>query len=145
LRPSILAFAVCLPILAAAQSNEPPRVAWETPDPAYPLKVHILSSDRHYTHHSHTGLIDTESYGSGNLLGPPPTGFDYTSYCPGGFLHNAQHEEFYQGRWKQQDQKLEILIVETGHNKPDKCEIKITVKAQPYSKDNPPPHLVTAH
>jgi hypothetical protein len=122
--------------------HEPPRVAWTTPNPDYPLKVHVLSSAR--TEHQHGGIVDTRSYGSGNLLGDTKVGFDYNSNCEGGFMHNAEGEESYQGKWKKQDRKIEILVVQTGSNHPEKCEIDVTLKAAPYGKDNPPPRLVTA-
>ena len=125
-----------------ASSLESPRVAWTTPDADYPLKVRVLTSARRNSRHA--GLVYTEDYGSGNLLSSPDIGFDYNSRCDGGFLHNADAGEFYQGRWKKQDRKLEILIVRTGQSRPEKCEVDVTLKSAPYGKDNPPPHLVTA-
>lgn len=129
--------------LAAQAFHEMPRVAWSTANPDYPLKVRVLSSDRHQERHG--GLIYTNSYGSANLLGTPNVGLDYTSNCEGGFLHNQEGGEYYQGKWKKQDREIEILVVETGQNRPEKCKIDVTLKPAPYSKDNPPPRLVTAH
>ena len=120
------------------------RIAWTTPDPNYPLKVRILSADHHNEYHS-SGIVDSTSYGSGNLWSEPKVGFDYKTDCPGGFTHNAAKDEYYQGRWKKQDRKIEILTVEVGSNHPEHCEIDVTLKSAPYDKDNPPPHLVTAH
>jgi hypothetical protein len=144
-RSVILAFALFATPYVGGQflQHEPARVAWATPNPAYPLKVHILSSDRVQRHH--TGIIDTNSYGSANLLGNPNVGLDYTSNCEGGFMHNAEAADYYQGRWKKQDRKIEILIVQTGGNHPEKCEIDVSLKPAPYGRGNPPPRLVTAH
>jgi hypothetical protein len=125
------------------QFHEPPRVTWTTPDPAYPLKVRVFTSAR--SEGRHAGVVSTHSYGSANLLGTPAIGLDYSSDCEGGFMHNGEAGEFYEGRWKKQDRQIEILVVQTGKSKPDKCTIDVTVKAAPYSKDNPPPKLVTAH
>ena len=142
MRSSVLVLALLAASSFSAQSfHVPPRVAWSTANPDYPLKVRVLSSDRHQERHS--GLTYTNSYGSANLLGTPNVGLDYTSTCEGGFLHNQEGGEFYQGRWKKQDREIEILVVETGHNNPEKCKIEVTLKPAPYSKDNPPPRLVT--
>ena len=148
MRPALLVLA--LPVLFASTSangfqgmHEPPRVAWSTPNPEYPLKVQVLSSARSESHHA--GIITTSSYGSANLLATPKVGLDYSSHCEGGFLHNGEAEEFYQGKWKKQDRQIEILVVQTGSTHPEKCTIDVTLKAAPYGKDNPPPRLVTAH
>lgn len=145
MRSALLALALFAAPLAGVRfpaEHEPPRVPWATPNPDYPLKVRVLSSARTETRRG--GIIDTRSYGSGNLLGNPRVGFDYNSNCEGGFMHNAESEDFYQGKWKKQDRKIDILVVETGSNHPEKCEIDVTLKAAPYGKDNPPPRLVTA-
>jgi hypothetical protein len=144
-----IAGAVLLGLLWAPMlAQESPHVAYMTPNADYPLKLRILSSERR-SHRYRGGIESTESYGSGNLLGDGSgndvKGFDYsTDSCVGGFMHNAQHGEFYQGKWKKQDQKIEILTVETGQTKPDKCTISVTLKDKPYGKDNPPPKLVTS-
>jgi hypothetical protein len=114
---------------------ESPRVAATAPNPDYPLKVRVLGSAR--THDK----FGTHSYGVGNLLGGKPVGFDYTSDCEGGFLHNVQEGEFYQGKWKKQDRKVEILVQDPGNTHVEKCDVNVTLKAEPYGKDNPPPAL----
>lgn len=142
MRSTVLALALLAAFSLSAQNfHVPPRVAWSTANPDYPLKVRVLSSDRHQEHRH--GMDFTNSYGSANLLGTPNVGLDYTSDCEGGFLRNAEAGEFYEGKWKKQDREIEILVVETGHDKPEKCKIDVTLKPAPYSKDNPPPHLVT--
>lgn len=143
MRSAALVLALFLaPSLGGQMFHEAPRVAFTTPNPDYPLKVRVLSSARHHSRHG--GILYTDSYGSGNLLANPKVGFDYTSTCEGGFMYNAEGGEYYQGKWKKQDRKIEILVMETGQTRPEKCEIDVTLKAAPYSKDNPPPNLVTA-
>ncbi len=144
MRSAVLVLALlAAPYVGGQAFHEMPRVTWSTLNPDYPLKVRVFSSDRHQERHG--GMIYTNSYGSANLLGNPNVGLDYTSNCEGGFLHNAEGGEYYQGRWKKQDREIEILVVETGQNRPEKCKIEVTLKPAPYSKDNPPPRLVTAH
>ena len=145
MRTAVLTFTLLAQLTLGAcafAQQDPPRVAWSTPNPAYPIKVRILSSDRHNSHHS--GIYDTQSYGSGNILATPAVGFDYNSNCSGGFVHNAGEGDFYQAKWKQPNAKLEILIVQTGSNHPEKCTVNVALKPAPYTRDNPPPHLVTA-
>ena len=143
MRSAILVVALlAVPCLTAQRPHDMPRVAWSTPNPDYPLKIRVLSSDRQHAHHSN--LDYTDSYGSANILGNPNVGLDYTSTCAGGFLHNAESGEYYQGKWKKPNREIEILVVETGHNSMEKCKIDVTLKPAPYTKDNPPPRLVTA-
>jgi hypothetical protein len=125
--------------LGMPPDREPPHTAAMEPNPQYPLKVRVLSSDRTHDRYG------TKSYGSGNLLQEPMVGFDYSSDCSGGFMHNGAQGEYYQGRWKKQDRKIEILTAETGSTHVDKCDIDITEKPKPYGPGNPPPRLVTAH
>ncbi|HZL25466.1 MAG TPA: hypothetical protein VFC39_02930 [Acidobacteriaceae bacterium] len=124
--------------LSVPREHESPGVAATTPNADYPLKVHILGAMRNQ---DRSGV---HGYGSGNLLGPPPVGFDYTYNCEYGFLHNAQAGEFYQGKWKTPDRKIELLTQEMGSNHVDKCTINVTLKSAPYSKENPPPRAPTA-
>lgn len=143
MRSTVLALTLIAAASLGAQAfHEMPRVAWTTPNPDYPLKVRVLSSARHQQNRG-GGLTATNSYGSANLL-EPKVGMDYTSSCDGGFLHNGEAGEYYQGKWKKQDHEIEILVVETGQNRPEKCKIYVTLKPAPYGKDNPPPALVTA-
>ena len=58
-------------------------------------------------------------------------------------MHNDSPGEYYQGKWKTQDRKIEILTMEPGRTYSEKCTIDVTLKAAPYSKENPPPKLVT--
>jgi hypothetical protein len=142
--PVLILALLVAPLLAVPSfaQNDHARIAWDTPNPDYPLKVRILTVDRQ--HHYHDHIEDTHSYGSGNLLANPDVGFDYSTYCPGGFVHNVLSGEFYQGRWKQPDRKLEILLVQVGSKQVEKCTVNVTLKPAPYTHDNPRPHLVTA-
>ncbi|HEY5328929.1 MAG TPA: hypothetical protein VIJ79_03515 [Acidobacteriaceae bacterium] len=123
--------------LSLAREPVPPSVAATTPNDAYPLKLHILNSMRT------TNRSGVHGYGSGNLLGTPAIGFDYNYDCEYGFLHNAQKDEFYQGKWKTPNRKIELLTQQMGNNHVDKCTINVTLKSAPYSKDNPPPRMPT--
>jgi hypothetical protein len=111
-----------------------PRVPWTTPVEGYPLKVRILTSKR---------IMDQgaqHTYGSGNVLGEPMVGFDFQAPCK--ILHNKDEDEFYQGKWKKQDKKIEILLLEPGTTIMDKCTVEVTPVAAPYTKENPPPPAV---
>ena len=131
MRSAVLVLALlAVPCLTAQRPHDMPRVTWSTPNPDYPLKVHVLSSDRHQERHG--GLNYTNSYGSANILGNPNVGLDYTSNCEGGFLHNQEGGEFYQGKWKKQDRRLELLMQRIGSNHLDKCDLDVSYKAQPY-------------
>lgn len=112
--------------------TQPAEVAATTPNPNYPLHLHILGSHRSYD------SFGTKSYGRGNLIGSPTLGFDYVSGCPGGFLHNAEKDEFYQGRWKKPNQKIEILTQKIGSDHVDRCEISVTLKSTPYGRPSTP-------
>ena len=119
--------------LAAAAQWEPPGVASTTPNPDYPLHLRVLSQGERV--HNRFGV---HSFGRADLLGNPVRGVDYTFDCYTAFLHNASGE-FYQGRWKKPDQKIEILIQRVGSNHVDKCELNVTMKAEPYGRYGPPP------
>lgn len=78
-----------------------------------------------------------DGYGRADLLGATPQGVDYTFSCSEPFLHNVGKAEFYQARWKKPDQKLEILMQKVGSDHLQKCELKTSVKPEPYGKYGP--------
>jgi hypothetical protein len=112
--------------LMAQLWHEPPDVAATTPYSDFPVHIHL--------YHVHWQNIrgTYEGYGRGDLLGPKPQGVDYTFSCSEPFLHNVGKAEFYQARWKKQDQRLEILMQKVGSDKLQKCELKTTLKPEPY-------------
>jgi hypothetical protein len=114
-----------------AHEHVPPSGPAAAPNADYPLKVHLLITSRHQ------GKAEQRTDGSGNLLGEPEVGFDYRANCL--LLHNDHHDEFYQGKWKKQDKKIEVLAQQPGETRIDKCELDVTLKAQPYTKENPAP------
>src|SRR5271170_8055665 len=118
--------------LLAQNFTAPPDVPATTPNPDFPLR---LRSFRNHWNHVN-GIYD--GYGRGDLLGDKPTGLDYTFACGEPFLHNAQPSEFYQARWKKQDQKLEILMQKVGSDHLQKCELKVTLKPMPYGRYGAP-------
>jgi len=121
-----LAFLVTTLSAFAQSFNEPPDVPATRSAADFPLHVHIFGV--------HWNRINGfyEGYGRGALLGPSPQGLDYTFSCAQPFLHNPGKAEFYQGRWKKENQRLEILMQKVGGDKEQKCELKTSVKPQPY-------------
>lgn len=109
----------------------PPSGPAMEPNAEYPLKVHVINSSRHQDKYG------ARTEGSGNLLGEPEVGFDYHADCA--LLHNDHHDEFFQGRWKKQDKKIEVLTQQPGETNVEKCTLEVTLKAQPYTKENPAP------
>jgi hypothetical protein len=112
--------------LLAQSFTAPPDVPAVDPNPEFPLHMHVFR-----VHWNHVRGI-YEGYGRADLLGDQPTGLDYTFSCSEPFLHNAQPTEFYQARWKKQDQKLEILMQKVGSDHLQKCELKVALKPMPY-------------
>ena len=123
-----LLFLLCAMPLAAQRFYQPPEVPAAEISSDFPLRVRILQAHWSYVHMSYSG------YGRGNILLEGGTvGFDYTYSCNEPFLANAQRGEFYQARWKKQDQKIEILTQEVGNTKHvHKCELKVALKDAPY-------------
>jgi hypothetical protein len=124
---SVLLLVLVSATMASAQ-HEPPGVASTVPNPSYPLRLRVLSADRL------RDRFGVHGFGRADLLGPPVRGLDYTYVCGEGFLHNGPADEFYQGRWKKPDQEMEILVQRVGSDHVDKCDIKVTMKAEPYGR-----------
>ena len=114
--------------LFAQRYAQPPDVPASAPASDFPLHVRILNVHWNRVNGGYEG------YGRADLLGPPLQGIDYTFSCSEPFLHNAARGEFYQARWKKQDQKLEILMQKVGSDHLQKCELKTAVKSQPYGR-----------
>jgi len=114
--------------LAAQRFYQPPDIPASDLNADFPLRVRILHIHWHYVYQNYSG------YGRGNILFESgPVGFDYTYSCNEPFLANEQRGEFYQARWKKQDQKIEILTQEVGNSKHvHKCELKVALKDAPY-------------
>jgi hypothetical protein len=127
---------LCLVPQARAQRfSALPDVPSTTPDPKYPVHLHLVMN--HYNHVNGS----YEGYGRGNILGNPMRGFDYTFNCTEPFLRTAQPDEFYQARWKKQDAKLELLMLKVGSNHTQHCDLNVAIKPVPYrtSADAPAP------
>ena len=123
--------AAVLFLAIAGQWHEPPDVPALKTYSDFPLKVHLFGVHWNRIQGSYSG------YGRGNLLGPPMQGFDYTFECSEPFLHNADRDEFYQARWKKQDEKLEILMQKVGSDHLQKCDLKTALKPKPYGATPP--------
>jgi hypothetical protein len=146
--------AVLLLALFAQFSTAPQDVPLADPTPEFPLHVHLFSA-RYGTdtirqwrspqaqmrggpgYLQPTGSF--HGYGTGNLLGADPRGFDYSFDCSKPFAENVQPQDFYQARWKKQDQRLEILMQRIGSDHADICELKVALKPRPFLDGDPPP------
>ena len=84
-------------------SSRPPDVSLADPTPDFPLPVHLIATrygtDTTRAYRSIQGELrggpgylrptgSYRGYGSGNLLGEPTRGFDYTFDCPAPFAEN---------------------------------------------------------
>jgi hypothetical protein len=109
-----------------------PNVPAIDPNPAFPLRVHLLTA-------RWGGIASIyHGYGSGNLLdGSGPRGFDYGFECDVPFVAN-QGEDTYQARWKGSPYQLEILMVEVGAARPHThtCALQLAARRQPFEPEN---------
>jgi hypothetical protein len=96
------------------------------PHPDYPVHVQVLLTK------AQNGRRGATGFGRGNIVGPPAKGIDFTYDCGQPFLNNGE-QEFYQARWKKQDQKLEILMQRIGSDHIDKCDLEVAMKDVPYA------------
>ena len=119
--------AILLAAAVAAAQYVALGTASTVPNPAYPLRIRVLSQGERV--HNQFGV---HSFGRANLMGTPIRGMDYAFDCYSGFLHNGPPDEFYQGKWKKPDREIEILVQRVGGDHVDKCTIKVTLKSQPY-------------
>lgn len=128
MKTSMLSLLLLVATLSAAAQRyvEPPDVPATSPASDFPVHIRILGV---HWNHVNGGY---EGYGRADLLGPPIQGVDYTFSCSEPFLHNVHNTEFYQARWKKQDQKLEILMQKVGTDHLQRCELKVSVKPEPY-------------
>ena len=121
IKPSLLILAMFAQFYVTSPND--PATA---PNPDYPVHVHIFIAK------ASGGGANYHGFGRGNILGAVPQGFDYTFACDQPFNNNRQSEEFYQGRWKKPNQKLEILLQPIGSTHINRCDLNIALKARPY-------------
>jgi hypothetical protein len=95
-------------------------------NPQFPIHVQVLATKADNTR------IGARGMGRGNILGDTVKGIDFAYDCAEPIL-NTGPAEFYQARWKKQDQKLELLMQRIGSDHLDKCTIAITYKPAPYA------------
>jgi hypothetical protein len=134
-------------------TSRPPDIPFVEPDADFPLRVHLFSArfgqDSVHLYRTLRGEMNggpgyyqsTASYhgfGTGNLLGDPTRGFDFDFDCGSSFVENRQPQEFYEARWKRQDESLEILMLPVGSDRADTCELRLTFKAHPFDPAIPP-------
>ena len=120
---TLLAFAMLFQYF----DREPPSVPATAPNPEYPLHVHIINS-----HWNWMGRGGVHGFGRANLVSPTIKGIDYTYSCEEPFLHNQDANEFYQAKWKKQDEEMTLLLQKVGSNKTEKCDVKVALHDTPY-------------
>ena len=108
-----------------------PDIAVTTPDPAFPLRVHLFDvrwGGLGYRNHG---------YGIGNLLEPESVqGFDFAFECDAPFQANVTPADTYQARWKKSPNQLEILTAEVGGKYTHICKLNLALETQPFSESN---------
>jgi hypothetical protein len=104
----------------------PPSDPATVPNANYPVHVHIIIAK------ASGGQGDYHGFGRGDILNPTLQGFDYTFSCGQPFNNNRLPNEFYQARWKKNNEKLEILLQPIGSNHINRCELNVALKARPY-------------
>ncbi|HUD22630.1 MAG TPA: hypothetical protein VMQ60_07275 [Acidobacteriaceae bacterium] len=105
----------------------------KTPDPSFPLRVHLLTA-------RYGGISGVyHGYGSGNLLGTgAKLGFDYGFECVVPFVANEGDGDVYQARWTNSQYGLEILMAEAGVDQPREhtCTLRLAIKKRPFEAAN---------
>src|ERR1700722_10208404 len=97
----------------------------EVQDPAYPLRVRILTRNASRSQ----GAI--RMWGRADLFGAQEQGFDYESTCDE-VLMVTHGDERYSARWKKQDRELEMLVSKVGTGKSNKCVMKADLQQFVY-------------
>ncbi len=96
-------------------------------DPAYPLRVRILTRNA-----SRTSYGAMRMWGRADLfLDQQEQGFDYESTCDE-LLMVTHGDERYSARWKKQDKELEMLVSKVGTGKANKCVVKADLQRFVY-------------
>ena len=106
----------------------PPYVPVSEPYADYPVQVRILETRWSFDRGEYLG------FGRGDILGPDHRGFDYTYSCGEPFKYNQLHGEFYEAKWKKQDQELEVLLQKVGSNHTARCTLKTSMKPESFSQ-----------
>lgn len=123
--PVFIALVVVSGAVAQVSVGGPTRVQ----DPAYPLKVRIL------TRNTSRGAYGMRMWGQADLYGQQEQGIDYESTCSE-VLMVTHGDERYSARWKKQDKELEILVSRIGTGKSDKCSLKVDPQQFLYEFEN---------
>jgi hypothetical protein len=98
-------------------------------DPAYPLRVRIL------TRNTSRGPYGMRMWGRADLFGQQEQGFEYESTCDE-VLMVTHGDERYSARWKKQDKELEMLVSRVGTGKANKCAVKADLQQFVYEFKN---------
>jgi hypothetical protein len=109
----------------------PPDVPFVTPNPEFPLRVHLLIA-------RFGGIGGVyHGYGAGNLVDSNAIqGFDYGFECDVSFMANEAPSETYQARWKESPYRLEILTAEAGVDQPRQhtCTLRLALTQRPFER-----------
>jgi hypothetical protein len=125
LMPLFLALTLVSGALAQVSVGGPTEVQ----DPAYPLRVRIL------TRNASRGPYGTRMWGRADLFGQQEQGFEYESTCDE-VLMVTHGDERYSARWKKQDKELEMLVSRVGTGKANKCVMKADLQQFVYEFEN---------
>jgi hypothetical protein len=96
----------------------------------YPVEVRILDAHWRFDRGEYIG------YGRADVLGATPLGADYAYSCGEPFKSNELHGEFYGGKWKKPEEKLEIILQQVGSKHTTLCTLKVTLKSVAYAADS---------
>jgi len=121
LAPVFLALVLVSAALAQVNVGGPTEVQ----DPAYPLRVRIL------TRNGSRGPYGIRMWGRADLFGQQEQGFDYETTCDE-VLMVTHGDERYSARWKKQDKELEMLVSRVGTGKANKCVLKADLQQFVY-------------
>ena len=109
-------------------TSTPADIPANTPDPGFPLRVHIFTTRYGGSAGNYHG------FGTGNVLdGSFASGFDYTYECAVPFRFNPALTDGYQARWQKQPFTLELLMEVVGANIEDTCSLKLAPKPRPLA------------
>lgn len=113
----VLALALVSVAFAQVSVGGPTQV----PDPAYPLRVRIL------TRNASRGPSGLRMWGRADLYGQQEQGIDYEATCSEVFMV-THGDERYSARWKKPNRELEILLSRVGTGKADKCVVRVDLQ-----------------
>lgn len=107
--------------------SPPRRIPDVTPNPNYPLRLHVESSSRATGGFGSDPTLPDHLRGVGYL--DDGASFIYTGYCHGTQLQREATHGTYQARWLKTDERFEILALDPRSGKSQTCSLKVDRKA----------------